>query len=294
MLRRTFLTALPTLPLAARSSKPPILAGAYIWTQYYSRQKQRAQDHVDDMCQGFARAGYRDVELMNLFFEPGIEEQTYAALKRHKLACSVAYIGGPVHTPETARVTIDQTMEFARRLKRNVRLRGISFNVGYKSRHAEKTDEELATQARALDDLGRALRGEKLGLYLHQHAPEMANGAREWRHVLKNTDPANVSLCLDVHWILRGGQDVMTLVHEAGPRIGTLHLRNSVNGIWTEDFGDGDIDYRAVAAYLKSLHYRGYLSVELGWDPKTKVTRSLEEDLRLSREYTERVFLGKK
>jgi inosose dehydratase len=130
-------------------------------------------------------------------------------------------------------------------------------------------------------------------MYLHQHAPEMANNAREWRHVLAHTEAANLSLCLDVHWILRGGQDVMTLVRECGPRIGSLHLRNSVGGVWTEALGDGDVDYPAVAAYLRSIHYRGYISVELGWDPKTQLTRSLEEDSRLSREYTEKVFLGK-
>jgi sugar phosphate isomerase/epimerase len=57
-----------------------------------------------------------------------------------------------------------------------------------------------------------------------------------------------------------------------------------------EDFGDGDIDYRAVARHLRSAGFTGYLSVELAWDRETPVTRPLEESLRISREYAERVF----
>ena len=53
------------------------------------------------------------------------------------------------------------------------------------------------------------------------------------------------------------------------------------------------MDYNAVAAELKKLHYKGWLTVELAWDPQTQRTRSLVEDLKRSRVYTERVFAAK-
>jgi len=97
-------------------------------------------------------------------------------------------------------------------------------------------------------------------------------------------------VCLDTHWVYRAGLDVMTLLKECGPRLYGLHVRNSRGGVWTEEFGDGDIDYRPVAQHLRDAGFTGYLSVELAWDKETPVTRPLEESLRRSREYAERIF----
>ena len=57
-----------------------------------------------------------------------------------------------------------------------------------------------------------------------------------------------------------------------------------------EDLADGDVDYREIADYLKQIGYSGYLVVELAYEKGTKIKRSLEEDLRLSRLYAEKVF----
>ena len=147
-----------------------------------------------------------------------------------------------------------------------------------------------ALHAHSLNKLAKELKKLNFGRMIHQHAPEMANGAKEWRHVLANTDPKLVDFCLDIHWVLRGGQDPMTLLKECSTRLASLHLRNSKNGVWTEDFGDGDIDYRPVAEHLKSIGYKGYLVVELAWDKATEPTRTLDENMKRSREYAEKIF----
>jgi len=46
----------------------------------------------------------------------------------------------------------------------------------------------------------------------------------------------------------------------------------------------------ADADYLKQIEYSGYLVAELAYEKGTKVTRSLDKDLRLSRLYAEKVF----
>jgi len=99
-----------------------------------------------------------------------------------------------------------------------------------------------------------------------------------------------VSVCLDLDWIHQGGQDPLALLREAGSRVAGLHLRNSSQKLWLEALGDGDIDYRQVAAYLKQAELRPLLVVELAYRKETAVTRPLEDDLRLSRMYAERVF----
>lgn len=290
MNRRRFLS-LAALPLAAEAApeyEPLLQAGVYVWTQYYGRLGRRAQDHVPEICQAFARAGYRDVELMSLFFEPGLDRITFRALEQAGLACSTVYNGGPMHTPEAARQTIAATVELAQRILRWRPLDAIVFNPNPVGR--DKTDEELKVQAEALNTLGWSLWNSGVRLLLHQHAPELARNGREWRFMLTNTERRYMSVCLDTHWVYRAGLDVMTLLKECGPRLRGLHVRNSRGGVWTEDFGDGDIDYRAVAAHLRSTGFTGYLSVELAWDRETKITRPLEESLRISREYAEKVF----
>ena len=100
-----------------------------------------------------------------------------------------------------------------------------------------------------------------------------------------------MKFCLDVDWVKRGGQDPMTLLKECAPRLGSLHLRSARNGVWMEEFGDGDVDYREVAAYLRQTGFTGDLYVELAYEKATAITRSLEENLKRSREYAEKLFL---
>ena len=109
-------------------------------------------------------------------------------------------------------------------------------------------------------------------------------------YFVQHTTPKNVGICMDTHWSLRGGEDALQILKEAGKRVGDVHLRNSKDGVWLEELADGDLDYKAVAAELKKNDYRGWLTVELAWDPKTQITRPLGENLQRSREYAERVF----
>src|SRR5207248_11013617 len=109
-----------------------------------------------------------------------------------------------------------------------------------------KSEDELRTQVKNLDRMGRALRDLGMVLWLHNHDPEMRDGARELRFTLDNTDPALVGYCADVHWISRGGGDPYDYLERYGSRLGSLHVRNSRGGIWMEELGDGEIDYRRV------------------------------------------------
>lgn len=290
MNRRSFLAAAGMAPaaLAPPEYAPVLQAGVYVWTQHYSRAGQRAQDHVNDICMAFARAGFRDVELMSLFFDPGLDRITLQSLERAGLSCSTVYNGGPMHTPGAARETIANTVELAQRILRYRPLEAVVFNPNPVGRR--KTEEELKVQAEALNTLGWALWNSGVRLMLHQHAPELAENGREWRFMLANTEPRWLRVCLDTHWVYRAGLEVMKLLRECGSRLYGLHVRNSRGGVWTEDLGDGDIDYRAVAHHLRQTGFTGFLSVELAWDKETQITRPLEENLRRSLLYARDVF----
>ena len=291
--RRALLAACAAAPaLPAQGRYQPIFAGqAYVWSQHYARLGQKMEDHFDQVLGSFRRAGYSTLELVgSSFFAPQFAERTAGLLRKHKLKVPVVYQGGEMHTPEGAEKTIAATLDLARRVRKATGLlESISFNPNPLPQRARKSDEQLKIQADALNRLAAELARENAGIMIHQHAPEMDENAREWRHILAHTDPG-VKICLDTHWILRGGQDVMTLVREATPRLASLHLRNSRNGVWLEEFTDGDIDYRQIAAHLREHNYRGYLVVELAYDKETEITAPLESSLRRSLDYARRVF----
>lgn len=265
---------------------PGLAAQVYVWTQYLRKENRTLGDGLEDIFAGTRAAGYDNVELMSSFFTPELRERTLELLKAHQLGVPIVYHGGPMHESAGAEKTIAETLELAD-TSRPAGVQMLNVNPSPKPARERKTDRELAIQARAVNRLGNELKKKGLRLILHHHDPEMAEGAREWLHLLENTD---AGLCLDTMWIARGGQNVMEIVRKAGGRLASLHLRNMQNGVCTEALGDGDIDYRELAAYLRGMNFQGWYVVELFHEDGTAVTRSLEENLRLSRRYAEEVF----
>jgi inosose dehydratase len=291
--RRGFLNAVAAAPaaVAAKPAYQPRFAGqTYVWSQYFSRGKEDLAAHREEVLAAFAHAGYSEMELFTPFVAPEVAASTADLLRKYNLAAPIVYAGGIMHTADGAQATGDEVLRLADRIRKPFNLQALNFNPNPKPRKERKSDPELEIQSHAIDRLGAELSRRGLRLFIHQHDPEMAENAREWRHTLRNTNPKRVELCLDVHWVYRGGQDVMTLLEEAAPRLASLHLRNSRNGVWLEELTDGDVDYHRVAACLKQVGFRGWLIPELAWDPNTEITRPLEENLKRSLEYATRVF----
>lgn len=286
--RRQWLASAAALPAAARPAyKPQLAVQFYVWTQQFRREKKTVAQGMEEAFAAVARAGYKRVDLTSQFWTPELREKTRGLLKQYRLEAPIAYNGGPMHEPAAAEKTIAATLEVADAAKA-AGARALTFNPApLKER---KTDEQLAVQAKSLDRLGAGLRGRNLDLMIHQHAPEMQENAREWRHELTHTDPKLVKFCLDVDWVKRGGQDPMTLLRECTPRLRSLHLRSMRQGVWMEEFAPGDVDYREVAAHLRQIGFQGWLVVELAYEASTRMTRTLEENLRRSREYAEKLF----
>lgn len=292
MKRRTFLLsgALTAAPSKSGGYAPILSAQAYVFNQFYARQSLNADDYAEKTFETFHRAGYRTLELIAGVFDPQRADARADLLKRLGIQVPVVYQGGRFHTAEDAARSEAAILGVADRLQPLLSLRGFNVNPDPKPKRESKTDAELVTQSAALNRLGAELKKRGIRLMVHQHDPEMRENAREWRHWLNNTDSANVGVCLDTHWVYRGGQNVMELLKLSLPRLESIHLRNSKAGVWQEELNDGDIDYRSVAKVLMEHGYRGYLVVELAWDRETPITRGLEENLIRSRQYAERVF----
>jgi len=283
------------LALAIQSAQPgeenpsqqpqssPIAVQLYI----FGESARGSDDQLDGVLATVERIGYDNVQgWLDTYDTPESASRFSALLAKHGLSMPAAYTGGAMHVQREAEEAIETILRRAK-IAAAHRLQIAVINPDPLPR--EKTDEELEIQSKNLDRLGAELRKLGLRLAIHQHAPEMRSGAREWYHILHNTSPENVFFCLDLHWVYRGEQDPYKLLADAGKRTIDLHLRNSRNGAWAEEFGEGDIDYRRVRKVLDEIGYEGYYTIELAYEKETKITRSLEENLKRSLEYTQTV-----
>jgi sugar phosphate isomerase/epimerase len=110
---------------------------------------------------------------------------------------------------------------------------------------------------------------------------------------MNGTDPALVTMCLDLDWAWPAGTDPFPLLYEAGDkgRLGALHMRTQHNRVTDQTMEDGgDVDFHKVAAYLKKIGFDGALVEETEWMEQTRVTRSPRENKKLARVWCEKTF----
>jgi sugar phosphate isomerase/epimerase len=234
-------------------------------------------------------AGFKNIELNPAFFAPEMRERILSLLRSQGLLMPSLYVGGPMHEKDGADRTIATALELGH-LCTPFGCKAIVNNPDPKPGEASKTDAELGVQADSLNRMGRTLAQNGFDLRVHHHTPQLAENAREWRHILHHTNPEYVHICVDVDWAYEGGFEPIPFMREVGKRLREIHVRSAKNKLWLEDLEDSDIDYRKVAEYLKEEGLAPLIVVELAYRPNTVVTRSLEEDLRLSRIYAERIF----
>ena len=159
----------------------------------------------------------------------------------------------------------------------------------------DKTDDELNTQVNALNLLSKSFAEMGLLLAYHNHDAEMRNSGRELHWMLQKTNPQYLRYCLDCHWIYRGSgnnsKELYRIIDLYADRIIELHLRQSSNGIWTESFKEGDIDYRKIAGVLKYKNIKPRLVLEQAVEKGTPNTMGIDESHRLGIQYANKIFV---
>ncbi|UKZ74721.1 hypothetical protein TrVFT333_002391 [Trichoderma virens FT-333] len=258
----------------------------YGWTLLAERD-----GHDWDLDRAMAEAKIAGVRGWEHAFRSASEVQAVAdAAARQSLEMHTAYVFGAFHEPELAKAAIENALEIADAL-RAVGVRNLIINPDPLPQGALKTDAQLYTQSIALQELGAALSASGSRLLYHTHDPEMKGGAREFHNMMVNSDPASVGLCLDVHWVYRGAGNSQTAVHDIitlyADRISLLHLRQSVNGVWSETISSGDIDYPVLIKHLEKNHVKSLMTIELAMEAGTPAELSGVKAHQLAIQYLE-------
>ena len=281
--RRTFLAAAGAGTLAgpvarALAADPPleVVTNTYPWGTFASRDGRPFNQYSDETLAAIAASGITG-------YEPAVAdvrelEGLGARLQAHGLRMSSVYVNSTLHDEATSAASIEQALGIARRaVPLGIRIVVTNPSPIRWGGPENKTDAQLRAQAAALEQLGRQLHALGLTLAYHNHDIELRLGAREFHHMLTATDPAFVKFCLDAHWVFRGCGDsqvaLFDVLEHYGDRVVELHLRQSKDGVWVEEFGAaGDIDYARLAAWLRRRKVRPQLTLEQAVEAKTPKT----------------------
>jgi inosose dehydratase len=229
-----------------------ISSNEYSWKVFLNRDKIDLFKSLDENLKTVAKSGMNGFE--PFASSPEDIDRIYPALQKNGLEMRSLYVNSLLHEKDKAEQSIEQIVKTAHRAK-DVGTKIIVTNpqpLSWGDHGKHKTDEQLIIQAESMNTLGAKLNELGIDLAFHNHTPEMLQSAREFHHMMVGTDPRYVKLCLDSHWVYRGAGNsqvaLFDIVELYGERIVELHLRQSQNGIWSETFAEGDIDYNRLAS----------------------------------------------
>jgi inosose dehydratase len=298
--RRRFLASiggacvLPVMSaLAHRNQVLPISCNSYTWYTFYRREGKEWWQDPDACAAEFLKSGLTAIE-------PSISSAEDAAkmiaiLKKHNIQLPSIYVNSVLHKASEASKSFDTVLSIAHEAKKyDTKIVVTNPSPIQWGGQAVKSDSELLEQSANLERLGKELRKLDMTLAYHTHDTEMLAGAREFHHMLQNTSPENVTFCFDVHWMYRGSQNSQVAVFNTlkmyRTRVVELHIRQSVNGVWSETFGIGDIDYVRFVKELEKMKLRPHLVIEQCIEDKSPNTMDAVEAHKIDVAEVKKIF----
>ncbi len=269
MNRRYLLKTAPFLTFANKINiinEYPISCNSYNWYTFYGRVGKDWGKDLNADIENFSRTGLKA-------YEPSITSVEMAEilipiLNKNAIKMPSIYVNSVLHLKDEIETSINQIINIAKTVKKyGTKIIVTNPNPLQWGGNEVKSDEQLILQAAALNKLGKLLKVLGMKLAYHTHDMEMLAGAREFHHMLQNTEATNMGFCFDIHWIYRGSKNsnlaVFDILKIYGKRILELHVRQSTNNIWNETFTiEGDIDYRRFANELKKMNITPHIVLE--------------------------------
>ena len=274
-------------------AEPAIACQQYTWFSFFNREGKTWMKDSDASLRAFTESGLNG-------YEPSFENadevsKLKSKLSKYKIWSKSMYVNSVLHEAQLVEENIEGIMAIAREAQKA----GIEILVTNPTPikwggTENKNDDQLKTQAIALNLLGKQLNEIGVTLAYHNHDAEMREGAREFHHMLTGTSPENVKLCLDSHWIYRGSGNsqvaLFDIVEMYADRIVELHLRQSHDGIWSEVFEEGDIDYNHLASVLKKKNLTPHLVLEQAVEEGTPNTMNAIDAMSQSLANAKQIF----
>jgi inosose dehydratase len=153
------------------------------------------------------------------------------------------------------------------------------------------SSEDYKRQAQLLTEVSRKVSAYGVKAGLHNHMNSIAQSPEQVERILDASDPKYVKLLLDTGHYQQGGGDPAAAVKKYADRLICLHLKDVKpsplkGGYEFTELGRGTVDFPAVIAALHSIHFRGWVIVELDGQ-RSGQTATPKESAAMSKEYLE-------
>jgi len=245
-----------------------------IQTRPWGPEKNRL--HLSEVLAEVASAGYDGVEIGVQHLDVTQPEAFRQLVASHGLQPAAIHTGGEIYDPQAvqeALVKLERTVVFAAKVGAPC----LAFSGKMKE---NRSLEELALEAENLNRIGRFCQDNGIGLAYHNHFWEIQNDCRELRYICGHTDPALVSLCLDVAWVHRAGGNPTEVAQTFLDRIAYFHIKDTTATEWRE-VGYGEVDLASLFAITQcGTREWPWLVVE-----QDETQRAPVESARMSCEY---------
>ncbi|OLF04614.1 sugar phosphate isomerase [Actinophytocola xinjiangensis] len=181
---------------------------------------------LEGTLSALADIGYRKVELAGTYGRSATEFR--AILDRYHLRASSTHVG--------IDGDLDQAIADAKILGNR------RSNVAWAS---YPTLAEWREFAGRLDAAGKLYRRAGIGFGYHNHAHEFAriDGVRPWDVLVRGTSRRNVSLEMDLYWVVVGGGDPVGEFYKVAGRVRQYHVKDRAPDGGFADLGEGNIDF---------------------------------------------------
>jgi sugar phosphate isomerase/epimerase len=118
----------------------------------------------------------------------------------------------------------------------------------------------------ALPHVEKFVKEYDIRIAIHNHGPEdkLWHSPLDILKAVKNMDP-RIGCCIDVGHTVRAGTDVVQAIHEVGPRLFNVHMKDLTNFQSKESqvaVGDGIMPVRGIFEALIKTKYQGFVDLE--------------------------------
>lgn len=212
-----------TLRLPAQGAKAPALRYGI---QIYGVQEQAERD-LAKLLQALRQIGFTEIELHSIVYH-------YPAATLRRMIEDAGLHAPAGHFPLA---NIEASLDYAHEL-------GLAYMVTLLQPRPQTLDEyrRIADQ---LNEAGRRARsrGITFALLFHNHELLPQDGTSGFAELMRHTDPALVSLELDIYWIVQAGLDPAAFLRQHKDRVKLLHLKDRLPGFATSYTTDAESDH---------------------------------------------------
>jgi sugar phosphate isomerase/epimerase len=261
--------------------------GRPIGLQIYTVREAAAKD-LPGTLKRIADIGYGEIELAGPPSQP-------VAVLRTLLADNGLAVPSMHSSMRELQTAAEQRIEYAKAL--GIQYLVCSFPWTADSRFAAQgsitsglTLDDWKWNADQLNRIGELARkaGVRCGYHNHNMEFRSYDGVMAFEELLRRTDPALVSVELDIGWVVTAGQDPVACLRNYADRISMLHVKDVRQDLrvtreemkpQTTEVGSGTIDWKALFAVTRAEQIRHYFVEQENFE------RSPLEAVKVSFEY---------